>query len=294
MYSMDVEVQSILQYGWDYIRAHQEILDEIFAYFKEEHLQNVYGDKELEKIKTWISENDIPIVLAWGLQAQMAPQISVHLSQSAEDVANAFMSDWGGIDEETIEARVIVETFVPEDSEELDDGNITLTVPSTSDLTLARPGHILRDAKGEDYLIQDIFGQEVTIVITSDSAEPELSKATITSFITTDKFKRGEAYFKENIDIGIHGHGDQNTVLWMYYIVMWILLRMKPEMERRCMDISTFSASDFNKNNQYLGENIFSRWIRFSARTRVTWKDDELPQVDTIVATVRTPEDDDC
>jgi hypothetical protein len=291
IYSMDVETQSILQYGWDYVRANLHVLDDIFGNFKESHLQNVWGDKEINKIKTWIEENDIPIVLAWGLQAQAAPQISVHLSQVPEDVGNAFMSDWGGIEEEIVDARTIVDTFVPESYAIT---TTTITVPATSDLTLARPGHILKDAKGEDYMIEYIVGQEVTIMVTADSAAPDMSKATIKSFITTTRYKRGEAYFKENIDIGIHGHGDQNTVLWMYYIVVWILLRFKQELEKRCMDLSTFSASDFNKNNQYLGENIYSRWVRFTARTRVSWKEDVLPQIDTIVATVRVDEDGDC
>ena len=292
MTNLDLELQSIIQLGFDTIREDPTLLDKIFAHLNEPHLATKFGDKEIDKIKQWIDENDVPVVLAWALQAAKAPQISIHLSQSQEDVENAFIGDHSGFTREGQIQRTIIEEFVPLS---LDVPNNTITVPSTTDLTLARPAHILVDGKqpvGEQYEIVDIRGNEIEFNLLGAAFEPR--KAKIVSFINEKVLRRGEAYFRENIDIGLHGHGDQNTVLWMYSIVRWTLLRFRPELENRCMDISTFAASDFKKDNQYLGENIFTRWIRFTARTRVTWDEDPQPQIDTIIATVEVPEDGEC
>lgn len=295
MTSLDIEIQSILQFGFDYVRSHIDELDHIFAHLNESHLFTAYGDKEILRIKQWIQDNDVPIVLPWSLNAAKAPQISVHISSAQEDVENAFLADHSGDYERTpIDPRLIVPTFVPASINTVGD---EITVPEGVDLSLARPGHIIIDGKqpeGEMYQIVQIYGDTVKFLLTTDSLPFEKREAKITSFINEEIRKRGESYFRESIDIGIHGHGDQNTVLWLYSIVKWILLRFKPEIEKRCMDLSTFSASDFRKDNQFLGENIYSRWIRFTARTRVFWREDPLDQLDTIVTTVEVQEDGDC
>lgn len=295
MTSLDIEVQAILQYGFDYLREHIDELDYIFAHLKEDHLNTQYGDKEISRIKQWIQENDIPIVLPWALNAAKAPQISVHVSSAQEDVENAFLGDHTGSYVRTpVDPREIVSEFVPVS---LNTAGDEIVVPEGVDLTLTRPAHVIVDGKqptGEMYEILEIRGDTIQFLLTGDSAAFDKRKAKVVSFINEEVRKRGESYFREACDIGIHGHGDQNTVLWLYSIIKWILLRFKPEIEKRCMDLSTFSASDFRKDNVFLGENIFSRWIRFTARTRVHWKEDPLPQIDTIVANVEVPEDGDC
>ena len=131
VYSLDVEVQAILQYGWDYIRANIDVLDEIFDNFKSDHLKNRWGDREIKKIKEWVQTTDIPIVLAWSLNPQRIPCLSVHIAQSAEDVANAFMGDHGGIESQPKDARTIVAKFVPAGFD-ADEG--TVEAPATVDL----------------------------------------------------------------------------------------------------------------------------------------------------------------
>ncbi len=280
--SFDVEVYAIIQYGLDYIRSNLDVLDKIFDNFNSEHLKNLYGKKEIERIKTFIKDNNIPVKLAWNLTPQDIPCYSLHLAQAVEDVPHAFLHDYAGENKyDKAQPRIINSEFVPS-SYDTDKG--TLIVPDIVDLSLTRPGHILVDAKKEKYLITNITDKKIEIQL--EGNEPDMSKVHIESFITQTRKKRGEAYFNEQIDIGIHAHGDKNTVLWLYYILVWILLRFKPEIERRCMDLTTFSASDFRRDNQFLGENIFSRWVRLSARTRVSWEEEPYPEIDTVVATV--------
>lgn len=287
MYSLDLEVQNLLRFGLDYIRAHPEVLDEIFANFKKDHLKVIYGDKEIDKIKAWINTNNIPVFLAWGLDAQRVPCLSVHLKEAIEDQRRAFFSDHGGLISQPKEARTIIPEFVP-DGFDSETGEID--VPDGISLDCVRPGHIICDGKKEEYLITQMTPDG--FIVDQSGAPVDSSKVTIKSFIKEEIKKVGHSYFTESVDIGIHGHSDKDTVLWMYYITAWILLRFKAEIEKRCMDLSTFSASDFKRDNQYLGENIFTRWIRLTARTQQTWFEDPLPQVDTLVANVYVEEED--
>jgi len=280
--SFDIEVYAILKAGIAHIRSNIDVLDKIFDNFNSDHLKNLYGKKEIERIKEFVRDNDIPVKLAWNLTPQDIPCYSLHLAQSTEDVGKAFLHDYAGeVIETKDQPRIINEKFVPSS---YDEAGGTLVAPNTVDLTLTRPGHILVDAKKEKYLIINITNQVIEIQVEGD--RPDMAKVHIESFITKTRKKRGEAYFNEQIDVGVHAHGDKNTVLWLYYILVWILLRFKPEIERRCLDLTTFSASDFRRDSQFLAENVFTRWVRLSARTRVSWEEEPYPEIDTLVAEV--------
>ena len=294
--SLDLEIQAVLRMGFDYIRAHvDDSVDEIFSNLKSDHMKNMYGDHEIKHIKQWGTENDIPVLNAWSLNPQKAPCVSIHIAQTTEDTSHAFLSDHAGIDVTEKTPRTIVPEFVPTGSAERDYGTLMdINFPSSVDLgeLLVRPGNILHDAKGEDYQIQKVETGIITILLLG--GDPDLRKVTVRSFIDQTRKKTGQAYFQEQVDIGIHGHADSNTVMWMYYMTAWIFLRFKPEIERRCMDLTTWSATDFKRDSQYLGDNIFSRWMRLSARTQSVWSEDPYDEIDTLVAQVNLPEVDDC
>jgi hypothetical protein len=289
MFSFDVLLQSILRLGFDHLRAHPEDIEEIFGDFKTDHLWKAYGQEEIDRIKQWVTENEIPIVLAWALNPAKVPCISLQLAQSTELVEAAGMDDFVDYIEEPKNPRTVIE-FVPTNI--IADGDQTIVVPPNDvDISLVRSQMLLVDSKNEQYLIGGIASGGISVVQAGEPINP--TKVKVVSFVTTTKRKRRTVPIQEVIDIGIHGHADQNTVLWMYYLVIWILLRFKPEMEKRCADLSTFSASDFNRDSQFLAENVFSRFIRVSARTRVTWLDDPEEQIDTLVATVKVEDEND-
>lgn len=282
--SFDIEMQAILRFGFDHIVAHPEVLDDIFSNLKEGHLWKLYGDKEIAKIKQWVSENNIPVLTAWSMNPTKIPGVSIHIASSSEDAEHAFFGDHGGIEEVPHEAREIIPSFVPDSY-----SNGVIVVPGTVDLTLARPAHIIIDGKGEEYVITEIVANNITIDTSGDPFDKK--KARIVSFIKSSRVKAGQIYVQEAVDIGIHGHAEQNTVLWLYYMIIWIFARFKPEIEKRCMDLTTWSASDFKRDSQYLGENIFTRWMRIQARTRISWLEDPYPEIDTVVADVHVDEE---
>jgi len=80
--------------------------------------------------------------------------------------------------------------------------------------------------------------------------------------------------FTVHVDIGIHGDKSGDTVLWLYYIMSYIFFKQKRVAERLGLQLHTWQASDYNKNDQYVAENVWSRWVRFRCTTQ-NWLEDE-------------------
>ena len=289
IYSADVNIQCFLRMGFDHLVAHPEDLDEIFSNFKNDSLWKQYGEREIDNIKQWVAQNNIPILLSWSIDPTKVPCISVQIAQSTELVEAASMDDYVDYITEEILPTTVLDYFTPTNVV-TGTTETVVTPPDTVDTLLVRKGQILIDSKDEQYLIDRTEGDNIIVVQDGDPINP--TRVKIISSTQTVPRKRHQAAISESIDIGIHGHADQNTVLWMYYMVIWIMLRFKPELEKRCMDLSTFSASDFNRESQYLGENVFSRFIRVTARSMVTWLDPPETPIDTLVTNIITPSED--
>lgn len=76
------------------------------------------------------------------------------------------------------------------------------------------------------------------------------------------------------VDIGIHVDKAKDFVLWLFYIVKWILFKRKRQFERLGLRLHTYSTSDYQKNEEYMAENMWTRWIRFRTVTQSSICDD--------------------
>jgi hypothetical protein len=81
----------------------------------------------------------------------------------------------------------------------------------------------------------------------------------------------GTGVFTAMVDIGIHANKAGDHVLWLYYIVAYILFKHKLMAHRLGLKLHTFSASDYNKDNNKMTENIWTRWVRFRCTTQNFW-----------------------
>lgn len=81
----------------------------------------------------------------------------------------------------------------------------------------------------------------------------------------------GTGVFTAMVDIGIHANKAGDHVLWMYYMVAYILFKHKLMAHRLGLKLHTFSASDYNKDNNKMTENIWTRWVRFRCTTENFW-----------------------
>lgn len=84
------------------------------------------------------------------------------------------------------------------------------------------------------------------------------------------------------VDIGIHANKAGDQVLWLYYIVSYILFKHKLMAHRLGLKLHTFQASDYNKDATKMGENVWSRWIRFRCTTQNFLMGDEFMDIEEI------------
>lgn len=92
----------------------------------------------------------------------------------------------------------------------------------------------------------------------------------------------GTGVFTVMIDVGIHANKGGDHVLWIYYIVSYILFKYKPMAFRLGLKLGTFSASDYSKDADKMGNNVWTRWVRFRCTTQNFWGADPTIEVNEV------------
>jgi len=89
-----VALHRIIWQGFYLLKQNPDVLDEIFEYYNIEPMDRDYGPKYISNIKKWLVETEIPIVQAWSVNVQQAPQIAIRLSSESEDEGKAAIGDF--------------------------------------------------------------------------------------------------------------------------------------------------------------------------------------------------------
>jgi len=91
-----VALHRIIWQGIQILKQNPAVLDDIFLYYTVDPINRDYGQKYIDNIKKWFIETEIPVVQAWSLNPQQAPQIALRLASEQEDESKAAVGDhWG-------------------------------------------------------------------------------------------------------------------------------------------------------------------------------------------------------
>jgi len=71
----------------------------------------------------------------------------------------------------------------------------------------------------------------------------------------------------DSLHIGIHTADTPDLTKYIYYLVIYILLLFKSDLQTRGLHLSTFRATDLSKLNEYLPNSIYSRFINFTVQS---------------------------
>lgn len=91
-----VALHRLIQEGVAHIKNNIDVMDSIFNYYSQPPMDIDYGEAYVQTIKDWFTQTKIPIVQAWSLNPQKAPQISIKLATEAEDENKAAIGDHFG------------------------------------------------------------------------------------------------------------------------------------------------------------------------------------------------------
>lgn len=278
---IDWSIKSIVDYTIRTVQSNPErYIREIFGDARNEPFAALYGDSFINQISKWISNTRIPVVLGFDLDPAQIPGVSIHLERSAP--AQPFLSDTGFISSESIQPydrEVLVPAFSAKKvAPSLDGTYYIVTLPdslSQEMQNLIVPGFIWRDADGNEYGIGEDNGSP-TIYAREGSAslnEGNFSRLEVISPVTEASYQGGAMLYDESVLITIHGHSSRPEGLWLWAIVQWGLLRFRPLLiSTYGLDLGMPSASDFMKDDSFMGENVWRRFISMTVKAVWSWQ----------------------
>jgi hypothetical protein len=275
----DIVLRHVLQVGLNTIRANPDRhIRDIFGDAKLDPIAALYGEKTINDIKDWILKTKIPIKRGFDVVESEMPCITIHLSGATQ--RQALMGDYGDMESERLghqDKEVLVKSFVPKSIDKSDPIAYKIELPDSMTLEekeMVMPGLTMRDAGNREYPISaDCDGNVLILQGSQPLAALDITRLEVVSPVIEARFDRGAMIYDDSLSIVVHGHSSRNEGLWLYYIVMWTLLKFRPLMIGTFgLDLGVPTASDFSKDESYQGEQIWRRYISMSCTSVWTWE----------------------
>lgn len=276
----DLAVKYLIDFTFKYARENIEtVIPEIFGDAKIDPLSAVYGKRMIDQAKNWLKTTNIPVALGFDVVEAQMPMVTVQLSSSAP--SQPVLGDYGLPSQEPLmaqEKQVILPSFQPGNIiYNSDNSALILTPPSsmTPDQTaLFLPGLIIRDANANEYpLSMDQDGNILIVAGNKPLDQLNSSSLEVISPVLYATYNGGAMVFDENITVVVHGHSNRAESLFLYLIVMYGLLKFRPLLLSTFgLDLSTPHASDLNRDDAFLGENVWRRFITLSCKAVYSWE----------------------
>lgn len=276
----DMHVKNLIEFAFRMLRANPDkALKEIFGDAMLDPHAAIYGQRLVDQVQNWFMKTKIPVVLGFDVVETELPCVTVHLQ--ATQASERFIGDTDNSSSSHLdvqEREVVVPAFQPANAIwNADRTTLQLILPADMPFEQTQvflPGLKIRDAKNREYdLTADIDGNLFIIEALAPLQEIELSKLELVSPVICAGYKRGAMVFDEVVSVVVHGHANRNEGLWLFYIVMYSLLKYRPVLEATYgLGLSVPSASDFSKDDQFGGENVWRRYITMTSKSVWSWE----------------------
>jgi len=292
----DLIVESIIRDGLNNARRDETVIEDVFQDLTLSFASKKYGQAEIEKIKTVIRNKEVSVVHAFAINNITNPCISIHLSEDFEEESQAPMGGYQRnftqpfTSPEKLAALVRVPSFTPTS---YDSAVGTVYVPDGVNLAAVHKNLLFVDTdKNEFYILGGInneLGAKQFLI--EAGATPTIGAGCeIKSSIDYDQFlQRGNAE-RTAIVLGIH---TQEALLtkYLYTLVKYFILSRKRDMITRGFQLNNYSGSDFQRNQDFEANNVFSRHITLSGLVLHDWRSDKVQLIDNVDVRVKVPKD---
>lgn len=238
----------------------------------------MYGEHMMKQVVEWISATEIPVVLGWDLDPTQIPGVTIHLESTP--VQQQFMGDagfMGSMELAPSEIPIVVPQFSPAAVEPSSDNKyFFITLPtdmSAEQRALVLPGLRFRDNNGLLYAIGSVDAKLTAVPSDASIQGKDLSELTVISPYNDQQFRTGVMLYNESALLTIHGHSDRQEGIWLWAIVHWGILKFRPILTATFgLDLAAPQASDFAKDDQFLGTNVWRRFITLQAKAVWSWQ----------------------
>lgn len=281
IHQSDVIIRTALVDAIADLRKNPQLLDYVFSSLpKDEQTAKDYGDKSVNKAKEWFLKTDIPVSMVPRIDEGKWPRITISLadSQEVENTLGDIHYDPVEFMTNTKDWPALSKTFTPT-SFDPQTGKIVLPSTITDNLVIAK-GMFVIDHIGNPREIIDIDDGGI-IYIAPDSIV-DLRDAVIKGVKPMMAVHLESAVFRETYHIGIHVGSEPVYLTWLHSIIVFALLRYRQKYEARGFERSSFSSSDFMKNDQFDAELVFSRYVTINGMVRNYWPKDIVGTINSV------------
>ena len=265
----DLLIRYAIVEGINRLRANPHLLKYCFAsLIKDPLTKKFYGEKTLDRAIEWFQKHHIAVIMAYKLDDPKFPCVTVSLTESAED--RNTLGDTHYIPYEDVDLiwPILVGPFTPSYNE----ATGILTIPETAPGldNILSPGMLLVTSKNVTYQILEVL-DDGTIRLDKNIVD-DFDNSTIRPNKPSQSVSFKSATFKEVYTIGCHVQGEQEYLIFLHSIIVFILLVYRKDLlESRYLDISFIRSTDLRPNAAFDKENVYSRYITISGSVRNVW-----------------------
>lgn len=278
----ELVLESIIRDGIQNVRNDLTIIDSVFAQLTRSYNSRKYGEDELVKIKALI-QKEIAVVFSYHEVESRQPCFSIMIGSDTEDKARAHLDDYYSIECEPID---------PEDLVLVEDVIITsydpifgrVVVDDSVDLSSIYKGMVLVDSLNEEFTIlggiDNALGSKSFFI--EKNADIEITgNALIRSGLDHKVNEVKGVTGDETLVIGVHSK-DALTTKYLYILLKYFIISRKKDMIKRSFYLASYSGSDFNKDQAYLGDQIYTRFLTITGKIDDTWRSDQVVLIDNV------------
>lgn len=275
----DIHIKYVVEFTLATVRKNPDkYVREIFGDAKIDPHAVFYGDRTINDVKEWITRTNIPVSLGFDLTQAQFPGVTINLERSSP--SQSYMGDVGqqySVPLEPHERAIILEAFVPQKINYAEDQSYaTVILPATitnEQRQLISPGMMFRDYQGNLFAIGEDLDMPTLIPQETPLLQGDFQRLEVVSPWSDARYLENAMLFEEVALVTVYGHANRNEGLWLYTIVHWGLLKFRPLLTATFgMDLGMPMASDFSKDDTFLGENIWRRFITLSAKAVWSWE----------------------
>jgi hypothetical protein len=271
----DITVRTCLLAAFDDIRANPYLLDFCFNWLMTDELtKRYYGEKELNELKDWFLNNEIPITTGYNSDAAKLPHITIWLGDQSEH--QKITGDTNDIPQERIDMTNIMSKQAPAlvfTPLTFDPATGIITLPSNQSTANIYPGMRVWDkVNNRHYPILEVL---------SDS-QFQLDEDLVLNLTNAQVVNASDLYivslegitYRESVKIVVSTQGDPVKTIALHQIVLFCLNKYKQQyLEARGFELPQISSSGMGGPMQGPSQSqwIFQRTINVSGLVRYYW-----------------------
>lgn len=282
-------IESIIRDGIQNIRNDKTIIDSIFAQLTRAYNDRKYGQAEIDKIKALI-DKEIPVLYSYHQVDSQDRCFTIMIGSDPEHKPRAHLDD----DYLSVTEQIVDETEL-EALHRVDNMEVTGYDPLTGKVSVSDATDLSPVYRGMIYVDEGDPAHEMIILgginntpgdksfFIDKQAEIEFGQNTgyIRSSLDYKEYQVRGVTSEPRLVVGCHAK-DALTTKYLYVLLKYFILSRKKDMIKRGLYTATYDGSDFNKDQAFIGDQVYTRFLTVIGKCDDTWRSDQVILIDNI------------